>query len=117
MGGGPDTDTAREPCEHNEHDPQHSGQQEGNTERQVPMGTEEADVHALAVFQDETSSSTKTTAKSAQATHSELIRLRFAACRTGGCGAAVWDGGSCPVSPSWDVAVMATHALSFLHQY
>ena len=53
VGGGPDTDTAREPCEHNEHDPQHSGQQEGNTERQVPMGTEEADVHALAVFQDE----------------------------------------------------------------
>lgn len=53
VGCGPDTDAAPEPCDHNEHDSQHSGQQEGNTQRQVPMSAEEADFYALAVFQDE----------------------------------------------------------------
>jgi hypothetical protein len=62
-----------------------------------------------------TSRSSKTTAKSAKATHVLLIREGFAACWAGGCfGVWVPDGCSCPLLPPWGVAVMSTHVLPFI---
>ena len=74
---GPYLHSAPEPCDHGEQESQHSGQQERNPERQVPVGTEAADVHTLAVFQEKTSRSSMTTANSTRATHSPLIRRTF----------------------------------------
>ena len=50
---GPGPHQAPEPSDHGEQESQHSGQQERDPKRLVPMGAEVADFHALAVFQDE----------------------------------------------------------------
>lgn len=50
---GPAPHQAPEPSDHGEQESQHSGQQERDPKRLVPMGAEVADFHVLAVFQDE----------------------------------------------------------------
>jgi hypothetical protein len=50
---GPAPHQAPEPSDHGEQESQHSGQQERDPKRLVPMAAEVADFHVLAVFEDE----------------------------------------------------------------
>ena len=53
VGCGPDLHSTPKPCDDGEQDSRHSGQQQRNPKRHVPVGAKVANVHAPAVFQDE----------------------------------------------------------------